>query len=158
MGHQQPIKGAYAPSLSDALRPLQDLRAELGAKLLRNAQYRALLAIERAIQEIISGSADQETVAPPEKISQSEAAAQALGECARPLPLDDLVRTLRAKGVKFRAKHPEMSLSANLSNHKQFRSVQYQGKRCWWFSNRPVPSDSRYSRSRDLPKSTMSVH
>jgi|SRR5690242_9916977 len=132
--------------LSDAMRGLQALRTELHTKLLENTEYRALVEIERAIENLNTGPSRATFTVPSagpsrKRASQLEAAAEILNEHARPLSLDELVAKLKAKGIKFRGKRPEFSLSANLSSHKEFRSIKYVGKRCWWFANRAVPPE-----------------
>jgi hypothetical protein len=108
---------------------------------LQNSDYRALVAIDRVVNELGSGIKERQYSATPpgKKLSQTEATAQALQEKGKPLSLEELVGLLKAKGVTFRGKRPELSLSANLSSQKQFRSVKYNGARCWWFSNRSIP-------------------
>ena len=132
----------------DALHRLQGLRVELEQKLLQNPDYRALIAIERALSELGSGTARLSSpqlakklpAEGPRKLSQTEAATEILREKGKPLPLEDLIGLLKQKGITFRGKRPELSLSATLSTHKHFRSIRYNGKRCWWFSNRPIPA------------------
>ena len=131
----------------DALHRLQDLRVELEQKLLQNSDYRALIAIDRALSELGSGTAKlsspqlaKKLPEAPKKLSQTEAATEILREKGKPLPLEVLIGLLKQKGITFRGKRPELSLSATLSTHKHFRSIRYNGMRCWWFSNRPIPA------------------
>jgi hypothetical protein len=53
----------------------------------------------------------------------------------------ELITQLRHEGIKFIGKDPKLSLSATLSRSPQFRSVSYDGARCWWFADRPLPKD-----------------
>ena len=135
----------------DPFHQLLKLKRRLEQKLSRNSDYRALKAIEHAIAELGEGTAAR--VVPPSLSgiqpshmgvpSHVEAVAEVLTEQGKPLAMRDLVTRLRRKGVRFVGKHPKLSLSATLSRSRQFRSVSYEGGRCWWFSDRPLPHDRR---------------
>jgi len=132
----------------DALRRLEDLRNQLEEALLKNSDYRALLVVNWAVRELSSGieALKHPSPHPPQKLSQTEAATQVLREKGKPLTLEELMELLKAKGITFRAKRPEFSLSASLSSHKHFRSIRYSGTRCWWFSNLPIPARTNSKR------------
>jgi hypothetical protein len=136
---------------ADVLHELQNLRRDLEARLQQNPDYRALVVIERALSGLSVGiggseaSSPQTSDAPPspsrKKISKADATAEILRERGKPLPLKELAGVLRQRGITFRSKRPELSLSANLSGHKRFRSIEFDGVRCWWFANRPAPAN-----------------
>jgi len=137
---------------ADALHQLQNLRRDLEARLQQNPDYRALVVIERALSGLSvgmggsEGSSLQTSDAPPspsrKRISKADATAEILRERGKPLPLKELAGVLRQRGITFRSKRPELSLSANLSSHKRFRSIEFDGVRCWWFANRPAPANT----------------
>src|SRR5262245_41069534 len=162
MRRSQSTARALRPQPSHTLQQLQQLRAELRSHLMRDPEYRALVAVERAITEIGTKLPQVESASPSKSskrlavpahgaassVSQSVATAQILEEHAVPMRSEELIPKLKARGVRFRAKEPRLSLSATLSSNKQFRSVKYQGQRCWWFSDRSIPGDVRLKAGR----------
>jgi hypothetical protein len=137
MGQSNPI----ARHSRQPRKQLSRLRDELKQRLMRNPDYRALIAIERAIAELEEQPAVRaESPKPPKKkLTIIRAATQVLKAQVQPLPVHDLLSFLRAIGVKFNGKHPESSLSVSLSRDNRFRTVRYRGKRCWWLSHRSIP-------------------
>jgi hypothetical protein len=73
------------------------------------------------------------------RLSQRQATAIVLEEVRQPMVIEALLARLQKMGIKFSSKSPKASLSAQLSSSNGFRIVQYGGKRCWWFSERPIP-------------------
>ena len=152
----QSVMTAGADAMADPLHQLLKLKSRLDQKLSRNSDYRALLAIEHAIAEL--GESAPAQPAPPSlpRIQPShmvvpshvEAVAEILTEQGEPLAMRELVNRLRRKGVRFVGKDPKLSLSATLSRSRQFRSVSFEGGRCWWFSDRSLPDDRRPTHGR----------
>jgi hypothetical protein len=148
MGHTRRIAGVEAPT--DPLRQLLKLKSRLEQKLSRNSDYRALVAIEHAIAELDDAPAQPAPPLVPRiepspmgALSHVEAVTAVLTQQGEPLAMRELVTRLRQKGVRFVGKDPKLSLSATLSRSRQFRSVSFEGERCWWFSDRPLPHDRR---------------
>src|SRR5215469_9570102 len=143
----QTVTAAGADAMTDPLHQLLKLKGRLEQKLSRNSDYRALLAIEHAIAELGESSPAQPaplsvaSIRPAQMgvLSHAEAVAEILAEQGEPLAMRELVNRLRRKGVRFVGKDPKLSLSATLSRSRQFRSVSFEGGRCWWFSDRPLP-------------------
>ena len=136
MGRSNPIVRHSRQPREQLLR----LRDELKQRLMRNADYRAMMAIEHAMAELEEQPAVTESPKPArKKLTIIRAATQVLDAQVQPLPVHDLLNCLRAIGVKFNSKNPESSLSVSLSRDDRFRTVRYQGRRCWWLSHRSVP-------------------
>jgi hypothetical protein len=141
----QSVTAAGADAKIDPLHQLLKLKRRLEQKLSRNSDYRALKAIEHAIAELGEAAPPSLPGIQPSHMgvpSHVEAVAEVLTEEGEPLAMRDLVTRLRRKGVKFVGKHPKLSLSATLSRSRQFRSMSFEGGRCWWFSDSPPPPRS----------------
>ena len=134
---------------------LQKLCDEVERRLLQNEDYQIFLALKKTISEYenIAGQHHIKTAAARSSahrssravtkathLSQREAIAKVLHETKHPMSIETLIPRIEKLGVKFRSKRPKASLSAQLSSNPAFEIVQYQGKRRWWFAERPVPS------------------
>ena len=67
----------------------------------------------------------------------AEAARSAIVAAGQPVLLRDLVECVRARGVAVSGQSPTATLSARLSNSKQFISRRTAG---WWPKDLPLPS------------------
>jgi hypothetical protein len=135
---------------------LQKLCDEVERRLLQNEDYQIFTALKKTINEYekIAGQHHVKAAKPrpqearprrvPTKgnhLSQREAIAKVLHESKHPMSIESLIPRIEKLGIKFKSKRPKASLSAQLSSNPAFQIVQYHGKRCWWFSERPVPSE-----------------
>ena len=144
-------------SEASALDRLLDLRSEIEGRLLENADYKTLVALDRAIADItgdaspmLSGSAPLATTVKSNKgqtadvsgLSQPDAAfvllQKVLGE---PQIIANLVKALNAHGVRVGGAQPNINLSSVLSKDARFRSVRYKDRACWWIEGTPFPSE-----------------
>jgi hypothetical protein len=136
-------------SPSNPTEQLAKLRDQLRQRLMRSADYRALIAIEHAIAELREQTAVEPVPPLPRRNKKTitGAASQILSEQREPFPVRELVNRLRQMGIKFKGRYPESSLSATLSRNDQFRAIRYQGKRCWWLSRHPIPDQDPLAQS-----------
>lgn len=141
---------------SAALDALIALRADAQARLLENQDYRTLVALDRAIQEITGEKPAVDAVAahhPQPKprgngdaviqgLSQADATQVLLSQVMQePVPIARLVSALNAHGVNVGGTQPNINLSSVLSKDGRFRSVRYKERACWWIKGRPFPGE-----------------
>jgi hypothetical protein len=140
-----------------ALDAMIALRADAHSRLLENQDYRTLVALDRAIQEITgektgpdAGAADQLKLKLPKPkpeasvqgLSQADAARVLLDQVLHePVPIARLVSALNAHGIRVGGVSPNINLSSVLSKDTRFRSVRYKERSCWWISSRPFPGE-----------------
>lgn len=145
-----------AKSHNPALDALIALRGETHGRLLENQDYRTLVALDRAIQEITgekalpdSSVADHPRPKPKpngdasvQGLSQADAAQVLLNQVLNePVPIARLVSALNAHGVSVGGTNPNINLSSVLSKDGRFRSVKYKERACWWIKGRPFPGE-----------------
>lgn len=141
---------------NSTLDALTALRADTHARLLENYDYRALIALDRAIMDITGEkpTADLGAGAPikpkrnsgdepkVEGMSQADAAHVLLtGMLYEPVPIARLVSALNAHGITVGGAQPNINLSSVLSKDGRFRSVRFRDRACWWVKGRPFPGE-----------------
>lgn len=147
---------ADAKSHNPALDALIALRAEAHGRLQENQDYRTLVALDRAIQEITGDKAAPESSvadhpkpkpkpngdASVQGLSQADAAQVLLNQVLHePVPIARLVSALNAHGVSVGGTNPNINLSSVLSKDGRFRSVKFKERACWWIKGRPFPGE-----------------
>lgn len=75
-----------------------------------------------------------------------EAARKILDEYGEPIETRNLLSLIRERGVDVGGKDPVATLSARLSNSREFRNKRGVG---WWFSDRPYPSELGFEEAED---------
>ena len=135
---------------TDTTARLFALREEVEQRLLQNADYRAMLALDNAIRELATACPPPEAAhapsgAPSAKLSRANAASLVLAEQGRPLAFGELAERVRNRGASLEGKGARRAFSVTLSTDGRFRSVRYRQRRCWWFTDRPFPGDPEAS-------------
>lgn len=138
----------------DTLRELDALIERARSRLAQNPDYIALQALEKARAEIANRSVSAESKPviltqrtffggpKPKAPSQLEASATALDQAGHPLPTPELVMRVRQLGARVGGSTPTINLGSTLSRSAEFRSVRWEGRSCWWFVDRPLPTES----------------
>ncbi len=137
---------------SSATEDMIALRNQIEQRLLANPDYRAFVALNRAIAEALgdevhdvgaAAAAVKKKVTPItngeiKDMTQTDAAEVILTKVLNaPAQTGTLVKALAAHGVTVGGDTPERAnanLSSMLSKDKQkrFRAVRYNGRACWW--------------------------
>lgn len=152
-----------------ALTSMLELESQIEARLLDNPDYRALMALRKAIVEV-RGPVHQKTTverpkvfygggeaipirpqAPHRAPSQTEAAFQALCDKNMPLGTHELLEEARKLGASVGGKDPITNLSSSLSRDTRLHSIKWGDKRVWWFRDREPPP---LEQSQDLDTET----
>lgn len=146
---------AEAPANS-ALERLIDLRTEVEARLRENPDYKAFVALNRAIAEIggevLPDIGEFPARAPTpvkeansidvSKMTQPDATHALLTKVFRePMPTVNLVKALLAHGIEVGGVNPNINLSSVLSKDGRFRSVRYKDRSSWWVKGSPFPGE-----------------
>jgi hypothetical protein len=143
---------------NSATTEMRKLRNEFVRRLMANPDYRALVALDKAIAEVegapehsIASAPDVQTVRPvlrqstfPAVPSQAYATETVLFRHDHPMPLSALLPLVREEGARLSGKDPEINLSSSLSRSERLRSVRYEGRSCWWLANRPFPGEKDF--------------
>lgn len=147
--------------MSDASRVALDsmlaLEAQIETRLLDNPDYRALMALRKAIVEVRGpvqqskpserstfygggvATAAKQHASPHRTPSQTEAAYQALCQSSVPLGTHELLEEVRRLGASIGGKDPVINLSSSLSRDGRLQSIKWGDKRAWWFRDRDPP-------------------
>lgn len=134
---------------------MKALRAKIESRLMDNPDYRALVALDRAIAEVSNPdwhSASREVVPgggkplkrdggePSQKpLTQPEATARLLNEHG-PMPTSAILERIGDLGVTVSGADPVINLSSSISKSGQFKSVRINGVSHWWFKDRELPN------------------
>lgn len=143
-----------------ALIALTSLRSDVHSRLLENQDYRTLVALDRAIQEITGekppasanpindgiakarSKTNNDNGAEVTGMSQADAAQVLLTKVLyEPVTIARLVQALNAHGINVGGANPNINLSSVLSKDGRFRSVRFKDKACWWVKGKPFPGE-----------------
>lgn len=142
------------PNVMKAMIERRDeLRGELAAfpefreyELLESfiRQYESITVVKASAQQV--AAADQPQRARRKtRFTVTDAAAAAIEDVGRPLPLQDLHDALPRFGRTVTGKRPAINLSSAMSRDNRFKSVQWQGVNAWWFRDRELPAEASAS-------------
>jgi hypothetical protein len=143
---------------------MRKLRDEFSRRLMSIPDYRALIALDKAIAEVertpvrsSSSMPDIQAKPPPEPPkhfsldastghfqSHGNAAIAVLKRNEQPMPLSALLPLVREEGARVNGKDPEINLSSSLSRNERLRSVRYEGRSCWWLADRPFQGEKDF--------------
>jgi len=149
---------------TSAMTEMRRLRDEFARRLMSNPDYRALVALDKAIAEVQGAPVEHalsalnvETGSPVlgrptlhTMPSHANAAIAVLKRNGRPMPLSDLLPLVREEGAAVNGKDPEINLSSSLSRNDRLRSVRYKGRSCWWLKDRPYPGETAVVEAKDI--------
>jgi hypothetical protein len=139
-----------------ALEGLYKLRNEVEGRLLGNADYKALIALDRAIAEITgapvmpAAAGNSTPAAKPRQaepveingLTQADAAFVLLTRVIyEPASIARLVTALGAHGITVGGANPNINLSSVLSKDGRFRSVRFKDRASWWVHGTPYPGE-----------------
>lgn len=137
-------------NLDAATVSMKALRDEIEQRLLGNPDYRALVALDRAIGELSSSPVRDASRARGDErfknthassqrsLTQPEAAARLLEEFG-PLPTHTILSRIGSLGVTVSGNDPLVNLSSSISKSGQFKSIRINGTSHWWFKDRELP-------------------
>ncbi len=150
-------------SNNSATTEMRKLRNEFVRRLMSNPDYRALIALDKAIVEVEGApkqpmpASDAQTASqaqerpidtPPGqlrvKLSHANAAIAVLIRNGRPMPLSALLPLAREEGAQVNGQDPEINFSSSLSRNERLRSVRYEGRSCWWLADRPFQGEKDF--------------
>lgn len=83
------------------------------------------------------------------RVSQAQAAIDALQEAGEPLPIGRLMAAALEKGAKIEGEKPLANFRSTVSKDPRFRSINRNNMYFWWFSQVPVPS--KWNEASNLP-------
>jgi hypothetical protein len=138
-------EGIGMPNL---MRIMLERRDELRAELNALPEFREYELLESFIRQYESLAEPQAGSERPERRRRSsgftvtDAAAAAIEDVGRPVPLQELTEALPRYGKTVTGKRPAINLSSALSRDKRFASVHWRGVNAWWFRDRELPSDA----------------
>ena len=114
---------------------LSAAKAQLGAL---DAKREKLLQIIELAESIDEPQANTSPVRRPSTVMLAtyEAVRSVLLEHGKPTRLSDLLAGVIERGIEVGGKDPASTLSARLSNSKEFKSRRGVG---WWFTDKPLP-------------------
>lgn len=128
---------------------LARLKAEAESRLRQHPDYRVILALDLAIDELrqsphsIAPNIDTDvhpvrpSLCKSVAVTQANAAADVLLERGKPMRTVDLVEPVRAKGARVSQNKPEASLSSSLSADCRFEVVTVDGRSAWRLKPNP---------------------
>jgi hypothetical protein len=145
-------------STISATTEMRKLRNDFVRRLMSNPDYRALVALDKAIAEVegvpehsIAATPKAQTASPvlrnptfPAVPSQAYATLTVLGRHGRPMPISELLPLVREEGAMVNGNDPTINLSSSLSRNERLRSVRYEGRSCWWLADRPFPGEKDF--------------
>jgi hypothetical protein len=135
---------------SDAIDEMSALHDEIERRLLAtSADYRALVALKKAMHEVRSAGIAESThkfrrrlkQESERGISHADAAAAVLEDQGEPVPLVNLLELVRSKGAVVGGTDPSINLSSTLSKDDRFESIRFNGRRCWWLAGHRLPKN-----------------
>lgn len=139
--------------MPNVMKAMMDRRDELRAELSALPEFREYELLEGFIRQYESVTA---TSSPAERtgtdrpqrqrrsagFTVTDAAARAIQDVGRPLPLQELHDALPRFGKTVTGKRPTINLSSAMSRDKRFESVPWRGVNAWWFCGREIPSEA----------------
>ena len=143
---------------NSATTEMRKLRNEFVRRLMLNPDYRALIALDKAIVEV-EGAPEQPTAAQDTQTkagqllgliekhtatSHANAAIAVLTRIGHPIPLSALLPLAREEGAQVNGKDPEINFSSSLSRNERLRSVRYEGRPCWWLTDRAFQGEKDF--------------
>jgi hypothetical protein len=130
------------------------LKGRIEQRLLLNPDYKALIALNKAIAEALGDEVadmpDAQKARKPIAISSAEISDLTQTDAVHvlltkvlhaPAQTTTLVKALSAHGITVGGAKPEVNLSSVLSKDGRFRSVRYNGRYCWWIKGTPFPGE-----------------
>jgi hypothetical protein len=142
---------------SELLKAHEAIAAALDAKIGNMPEWQAFRHLDRALLALEEEHPEQmptPPVVPRPRIrpringahpSYMSLADQALTETGKPIPTNkimDYIAQRRPLSGEDPAK-AKIVIQSSLSKDKRFRSVPWEGKRAWWYADRPVPRGNR---------------
>jgi hypothetical protein len=138
----------------------------LDAKFANVPEWQAFRAIDRALLALEDEQPEPIKAAPQithrprirmngEQPSYMSLADQALTEAGKPVSTHKLMEYIGARRP-LSGDDPEkarITVQSSLSKDKRFKSVPWDGKRAWWYADRPVPKKERRGESPAEPTS-----
>jgi hypothetical protein len=123
------------------------LAAVLDAKLGNMPEWAAFRDLDR---ELLAGEPE-----PPKPIqhrvrprlngaqpSYMSLANRALTEAGKPIPTADMVEYISRHRTLRNPALAKIVIQSSLSKDKRFESIPWEGRRAWWFTDRPVPKET----------------
>ena len=148
---------------SSATSEMRKLRDQFVKRLMANPDYRALIALDKAIAEVEGAPGQPEALVDIQSErrarqfefhaigsehrstpSHVNATIAVLDRVGHPMPLVALLPLVRDEGAVIKGKDPEINLSSSLSRSNHLRSVRYDGRTCWWLRDRPYPGEKDF--------------
>jgi hypothetical protein len=131
------------------IKGLKEARDAIRRKLLDDSEdYRIMLEIESMIDRLttekIAATHLTETDRP---LSKADAAVELLRSIDKPLSTREVLERLGSRGYPTGGKDPLVNLSSTLSRDKRLHNVRFEGERCWWLANRPLPATGLLDRA-----------
>jgi hypothetical protein len=137
--------------MPNLMKTMVDRRDELRAELSALPEFREYELLESFIRQYESIAEPQAGSERPRRTRRrsgftvTDAAAAAIEDVGRPVPLQDLTEALPKYGKSVTGKRPAINLSSALSRDKRFASVHWHGATAWWFRDRELPSEAQAS-------------
>jgi hypothetical protein len=133
------------PKNEESILVLKTLRNQHANRLAQNADFQAIQALDRAIEQLsghstLNGGADGSGIVIG-RLSQSGAARKVILERNEPIPTRHLLDAILSLGVKVGGKNPLGNLVSILSGSGKFKSVSWKGRTAWWVADQPVPQE-----------------
>jgi hypothetical protein len=148
------VKAKPSATAKSATEDMIALRAQIEQRLLANPDYKAFIALTKAIaealgDEVSDGAAGQKIIKPAaagsveiSDFTQPDAVFALLTNVLHaPAQTVTLVKALSAHGITVGGANPNINLSSVLSKDGRFRSVRYNGRTCWWVKGTPFPGE-----------------
>jgi hypothetical protein len=142
---------------ADAQAEMIALRDQIEQRLISNADYQALKALNRTIAELYGvseGRVSEGRRAAKPKADEVEISGMTQADATEvlltrvlhePTSTTNMVRALGAHGIAVGGTNPNINLSSVLSKDGRFRSVRFKGGTCWWVRNVPYPGELDFS-------------
>ena len=157
--------------MSNVMTAMIERRDELRKELSAFPEFREYELLESFIRqyESIAGprsTLEQVKAEPPQRrrrasgFTVTDAAAAAIEDVGRPVPLQELTDALPKYGKTMTGKRPAINLSSAMSRDKRFQSVHWRGANAWWFRDRELPSgaDASGGAAADAPAAETEDH
>ncbi|WP_147095023.1 hypothetical protein [Roseovarius sp. TE539] len=135
---------------------MRKLRDEIHKRLLDVPDYRALAAMDEAIRTVeqagaVVGHGDPRGYEPPKRkrLSQADAAFAILADRGEPIQTRELLREAEGLGATISGKDPMVNFASSLSRDKRIRSINYNGEKHWWLTDRDPPGEMSFDEAED---------